>query len=136
MMQFLEEGRAAPPIVSTRSPGKTGGKEDPRSQAVPWLSSVQMSPRESARPVTESATKHWSIPSKLTLAMVPITVVALLLGLLLIWNLAASDTTWRFSKIGAIRPGDGPDLRVDSDLCEQVVVPRDLLEYRTPQKRP
>jgi signal transduction histidine kinase len=52
--------------------------------------------------VTESATKHWSIPSKLTLAMVPITVVALLLGLLLIWNLEASDTTWRFSKVGAL----------------------------------
>ena len=39
-------------------------------------------------------------------------------------------------QIGAIRPGDRPDLRVHSDLSEQVVVPRDLLEYRTQPKRP
>ena len=39
-------------------------------------------------------------------------------------------------QVGAIRPGDRPDLRVNSDLSEQVVVPRDLLEYRTPQERP
>ena len=39
-------------------------------------------------------------------------------------------------QVGAIRPGDRPDLRVNSDLCEQVVVPRYLLEYRTPQERP
>jgi hypothetical protein len=39
-------------------------------------------------------------------------------------------------QIGAIRPDDCPDLRVNSDLCEQVVVPGDLLENRTPQKRP
>src|SRR3970040_917288 len=58
-----------------------------------------MSPKESARPVTESATKQWSIPSELTLAMVPITVVALLLGLTLIWNLVSSDTVLGFSKV-------------------------------------
>jgi hypothetical protein len=39
-------------------------------------------------------------------------------------------------QVGAIGPGDCPDLRVNSDLCEQVVVPRDLLEYRTPHERP
>jgi len=37
-------------------------------------------------------------------------------------------------QIGAIRPDDRPDFGVNADLCEQVVVPRDLLEYRTPQK--
>lgn len=39
-------------------------------------------------------------------------------------------------QIGAIRPDDRPDLGVNADLREQVVVPRDLLEYRTPQQRP
>ena len=39
-------------------------------------------------------------------------------------------------QIGAIRPDDRPDLRVNSDLCEQVVIPRDVLEYRPPQERP
>jgi signal transduction histidine kinase len=58
-----------------------------------------MAPKELARPVTESATKHSSIPSKLTLAMVPIAVVALSLGLILIWNLEASDTASSFSEI-------------------------------------
>jgi hypothetical protein len=39
-------------------------------------------------------------------------------------------------QIGAIRPDDRPDFGINADLCEQVVVPRDLLEYRTPQERP
>ena len=38
-------------------------------------------------------------------------------------------------QIGAIRPDDRPDFGVNADLREQVVVPRDLLEYRTPQQR-
>ena len=39
-------------------------------------------------------------------------------------------------QIGAIWPGDRPDFGVNSDLSEQVVVPRDLLEYRAPHERP
>jgi hypothetical protein len=37
-------------------------------------------------------------------------------------------------QIGAIWPGDRPDVRVNSDLCKQIVVPGDLLEYWTPQQ--
>jgi signal transduction histidine kinase len=49
-----------------------------------------MGTREAARTRPEPAAKQWSIPSKLTLAMVPIAVVTLLLGVFLVWNLATS----------------------------------------------
>ncbi|MGH8873372.1 MAG: ATP-binding protein [Acidimicrobiia bacterium] len=61
-----------------------------------------MPARDAARIRTESATKQWSIPSKLTLAMLPIAVVALLLGLFLVWNLASSDPATGFSEIDVL----------------------------------
>lgn len=46
-----------------------------------------------ASTLTESETKLWSIPSKLILAVLPVSVVALLAGLFLAWSLISSDTS-------------------------------------------
>lgn len=40
---------------------------------------------------TDSATRQWSIPTKLTLAVVPVVVVSLLVGIFLVWNLVTTD---------------------------------------------
>jgi len=45
----------------------------------------------------EPATRQWNIPARLTLAVVPVAVVTLLLGLFLVWSLVSSDTTAGFS---------------------------------------
>ena len=51
---------------------------------------------------SESASKQWSIPSKLTLASVPIVVVALLLGVFLVWSLATSGDVWLSVTVGVV----------------------------------
>ena len=56
-----------------------------------------MKPREAVEVNTRSVTRHWSIPSRLTLTVVPVAVVTVLVGLFLIWNLVTSDTTAGFS---------------------------------------
>lgn len=56
-----------------------------------------MKPREAVPINAETATRQWSIPSRLTLTVVPVAVVTLLLGLFLVWNLISSDTTDGFS---------------------------------------
>lgn len=56
-----------------------------------------MKPREAVPINAEPATRQWSIPSRLTLTVVPVAVVTLLLGLFLVWNLISSDTTDGFS---------------------------------------
>ena len=61
-----------------------------------------MGAKEAGRTRAESASKQWSIPSKLTLAVVPIAVVALVLGVFLVWNLAISDTIAGFSNVDAL----------------------------------
>lgn len=43
--------------------------------------------------------RQWSIPTRLTLSVLPIAVVSLLTGLLLVWNLISSDSTGEFSTI-------------------------------------
>ena len=55
----------------------------------------------------ESATKQWSIPSKLTLAVLPVSVVAILSGLLLGWNMV---------------PSDGPGLQSGTGILAVVIV--------------
>jgi signal transduction histidine kinase len=45
----------------------------------------------------DSATRQWSIPTKVTLAVVPLAVVSLLIGIFLVWNLVTTDTTDGFS---------------------------------------
>ena len=50
----------------------------------------------------DSASKQWSIPSKLTLAMVPIAVVAMLLGVFLVWSLANSGDIWLAVIVGVV----------------------------------
>ena len=61
-----------------------------------------MGTKEAVRTRAMSATRQWSIASKLTLAMVPIAMVTLVLGLFLVWNLAASDTTDGFSQVDGL----------------------------------
>ena len=51
---------------------------------------------------SESASKQWSIPSKLTLSVVPIVVVALLLGVFLVWSLATSGDVWLAVTVGVV----------------------------------
>ncbi len=48
------------------------------------------------------ASKQWSIPSKLTLATVPIVVVAGLLGVFLVWSLSASGDVWLAVIVGIV----------------------------------
>lgn len=50
----------------------------------------------------DSASKQWSIPSKLTLAMVPIAMVALLLGVFFVWSLATSGDIWLAVTVGVV----------------------------------
>ena len=50
----------------------------------------------------EPASRQWSIPSKLTLATVPIVVVALLLGVFLVWWLATSGDVWLAVTVGIV----------------------------------
>lgn len=73
----------------------------PGAEALPSYRHA-MSRREPAPTGTGSATKQWSIPSKLTLGMVPIAVVALLLGVFLVWNLVSSDPTPGFSGVDVL----------------------------------
>ncbi len=61
-----------------------------------------MGAKEAGRTRAESASKQWSIPSKLTLAVVPIAVVALVLGVFLVWNLVISDTIPGFSNVDGL----------------------------------
>jgi signal transduction histidine kinase len=61
-----------------------------------------MSPNKTSGTVTESASKHRSISSKFTLTMLPLAVIALVLGVVLIWNLEASDPTSGFSAIDTV----------------------------------
>ncbi|MGH8951325.1 MAG: HAMP domain-containing protein, partial [Acidimicrobiia bacterium] len=61
-----------------------------------------MGTKEAVRTRAMAATRQWSITSKMTLAMVPLAVVALVLGLLLVWNLVSSDTADGFSGIDGL----------------------------------
>jgi signal transduction histidine kinase len=56
-----------------------------------------MKTREAVPDSAASATRQWSIPSRLTLTVAPIAVVVLLVGLFLAWNVATSDTETGFS---------------------------------------
>lgn len=56
-----------------------------------------MKPREAAVNRSESARRQWGIPVRLTLAVVPIAAVAVLAGVLLVWNVLATDTTPGYS---------------------------------------
>lgn len=64
-----------------------------------------MGAKEAVRTRSEPAARQWSIPSKLTLAMVPIVVVALLLGVVLVWSLVSTDTASGFSGVDATALG-------------------------------
>jgi len=46
--------------------------------------------------------RQWSLPTKLTLLVVPLSVVALLVGLLLVWNLVSTDDSVGFSDVDAL----------------------------------
>ena len=61
-----------------------------------------MGAKVAGRNRSESASKQWSIPSKLTLATVPIAVVALLLGVFLVWWLATSGDVWLAVTVGVV----------------------------------
>jgi hypothetical protein len=61
-----------------------------------------MGAKVAGRTRADSASKHWSIPSKLTLAMVPIAVVTLLLGIFLVWSLATSGDVWLVVTVGVV----------------------------------
>ena len=50
-----------------------------------------MKPREAVQDRTQPASRQWSVPTRLTLAVVPIAVVAVVLGVLLAWDLMSSD---------------------------------------------
>ena len=50
----------------------------------------------------DAASKQWSIPSKLTLAMVPIAMLALLLGVFLVWSLETSGDVWLAVTVGVV----------------------------------
>ncbi|HSM44577.1 MAG TPA: ATP-binding protein [Acidimicrobiia bacterium] len=52
-----------------------------------------MKPREAVHTRPEPGTRQGSIPSRLTLTVVPIAVVTLLLGVFLVWTLVSSDVT-------------------------------------------
>jgi signal transduction histidine kinase len=70
-----------------------------------------MKPREAVE-ISESATRQWSIPSRLTLTVMPVAVVTLLLGLFLVWNLVSSDTTAGFSGAEWLGTGIGAAVAV------------------------
>ena len=61
-----------------------------------------MGAKVAGRVRSESASKQWSIPSKLTLATVPIVVVALLLGVFIVWSLATSGDVWLAVTVGVV----------------------------------
>ncbi|MGH8948958.1 MAG: hypothetical protein ACRDXF_08875, partial [Acidimicrobiia bacterium] len=61
-----------------------------------------MGAKVAGRVRSESASKQWSIPSKLTLATVPIVVVALLLGVFLVWSLVTSGDVWLAVTVGVV----------------------------------
>jgi signal transduction histidine kinase len=46
-----------------------------------------------------SAARQWSIPTRLTLSVLPVAVVSLLTGLVLVWTLISSDTTGDLSAV-------------------------------------
>lgn len=50
-----------------------------------------MKPREAAEIRPEPASKHWSIPSRLALMVVPLATVTLVAGVLLVWSLLSND---------------------------------------------
>lgn len=56
-----------------------------------------MKPREAAVNRSGSTRRQWGIPARLTLAVVPIAAVAVLAGVLLVWNVLATDTTAGYS---------------------------------------
>ena len=58
-----------------------------------------MASQKAGRSRPRSAAKQGSIPSKLTLAVLPVSVVAVLAGLFLVWSLISSDTSTGFSTI-------------------------------------
>jgi signal transduction histidine kinase len=66
-----------------------------------------MKPREAVEISAESATKQLSIPSRLILTVVPVAVVAVLLGMFLVWNIISSDTTAGFSGAEWLSTGIG-----------------------------
>ena len=55
---------------------------------------------EAAQSRREPVARQWSIPTRLTLAMAPVLVVALLLGVFLTWSLAASGQTTMAVTVG------------------------------------
>jgi anti-sigma regulatory factor (Ser/Thr protein kinase) len=61
-----------------------------------------MGAKVAGRNRAEPASRQWSIPSKLTLAAVPIVVVALLLGVFLVWWLATSGDIWLAMTVGIV----------------------------------
>ena len=58
-----------------------------------------MTSGEGAETREESGVKRWGIPSKLTLAVVPIAVLMLIVGGLEVWNLISSDPASGFSAV-------------------------------------
>lgn len=63
-----------------------------------------MKPREAAVNRLESARRQWTIPWRLTLAVVPVAAVAVLAGVLLVGNVLAADTTsgYSWTQLGAL----------------------------------
>jgi hypothetical protein len=57
---------------------------------------------EAVRSRREPVARHWNIPSRLTLAMIPVVVVTLLLGVFLAWSLAASGQTQMAVTVGVV----------------------------------
>ena len=63
-----------------------------------------MKPREAAVNRPESERRHWGIPGRLTLAVVPVAAVAALAGVLLVWNVLSADTAagYSWTELGAL----------------------------------
>jgi hypothetical protein len=57
---------------------------------------------EAARTRREPVARQWSIPTRLTLAVVPIVLVAVLLGVFLTWSLASSEQTAMAVTVGTV----------------------------------
>ena len=58
-----------------------------------------MTSGEGVKTREESGTKQWGIPSKLTLAIVPLAVLTFIIGSLEVWNLISSDPASGFSLV-------------------------------------
>jgi signal transduction histidine kinase len=61
-----------------------------------------MGAMEAARARREPVARHWSIPTRLTLAVVPIVLVAVLLAVFLSWSLAAAGQTAMAVTVGSV----------------------------------